>query len=118
MNKVDSDQQERLINAMEDVDTSQTDSLSTKSTAGGSQRVTLSVGVAVASTQTCRFCRIQAALANTEVVRVRIGATCTAITGTELAGNPVLTPYSICDLALLNFFSVDANAIVDIEYFG
>lgn len=94
------------------------DLLSTKSTSGGSQRVTLSGGVAVAAAQACRFCRLQVAAANTEVVRVRIGdAVIDATTGIELPGNPVLTPYSISNLNLLYFYSADVDAIVDIEYF-
>lgn len=92
-------------------------SLSTKSAAGGSQRVTLTSGTATASAQACRFCRLQCASANTEVVRVRIGATCGATDGMELPSNPVLTPYSIDNLNLLRFYSADQDAIVDIEYF-
>lgn len=91
--------------------------LSTKSTGGGSQRVTLTSGTKQASAQVCRFCRLQSAAANTEVVRVRIGATCGATDGVELPNNPVLTPYSVSNLNLLHFYSVDQNAIVDIEYF-
>ena len=98
--------------------TANEDSLSIKSTAGGSQRVTLAAGVKVGAAQACRYCRLQPAAANTEVVRVRIGATCSAITGVELPSNPVLTPYSIDNLNLLNFFSTDVDAIVDIEYFS
>ena len=92
--------------------------LSNRSTGGGSQRVTLAGGVKVGTAQACRYCRLQPAAANTEVVRVRIGATCTSITGIELPGNPVVTPYSVSNLNLLNFFSADADAIVDIEYFN
>jgi len=96
----------------------QTDSLSTKSTGGGSQRVTLSGGVAQATAQACKFCRIQVYSTNTEVVRVRIGtAVIDATTGIEIPGSPVLTPYSVSNLNLLYFYSADANAIVDIEYF-
>lgn len=101
---------ERLIESI-------TSSLSTKSKIGGSQRVTLVSGTKQASAQACRFCRIQAHSANTEVVRVRIGATCGATDGVELPGNPVLTPYSISNLNLLYFYSADVDAIVDIEYF-
>lgn len=96
----------------------QTDSLSTKSIGGGSQRVTLSGGVAQASAQACRFCRVQVHSGNTEVMRVRIGSSVTdGTTGVELQSNPVLTPYSVSNLNLLYFYSADANAIVDIEYF-
>ena len=92
--------------------------LSTKSSGGGSQRVTLSAGIAQGSAQACRFCRIQAYSTNTEVVRVRIGSAVTdATTGIELPSSPVLTPYSVSNLNLLYFYSADVNAIVDIEYF-
>lgn len=97
----------------------QNDSLSTKSDGGGSQRVTLIGGVAQATAQVCRFCRIQAAAANTEVVRVRmVTAVTDATTGVELPGNPVLTPYPVDNLNLLFFYSADVDAIVDIEYFN
>lgn len=93
--------------------------LSTKSTGGGSERVTLSGGVAQGTAQECRFCRIQVHSTNTEVVRVRIGTAVTdGLTGVEVPGNPVLTPYSVENLNLLYFYSTDANAIVDIEYFN
>jgi len=97
----------------------QNDSLSTKSTGGGSQRVTLSSGTGRGTAQACRFCRVQVYSTNTEVVRVRIGAAVTdATTGVELPGSPVLTPYSVSNLNLLYFYSADADAIVDIEYFS
>jgi len=96
----------------------QADSLITKSTGGGSQRVTLSGGLAQAVAQACKFCRIQAYSTNTEAVRVRVGSAVTdATTGVEVPGNPVLTPYSVSNLNLLYFYSADANAIVDVEYF-
>lgn len=96
----------------------QNDSLSTKSTGGGSQRVTLTTGTGQGTAQACKFCRIQAAAANTEVVRVRIGTAVTdGTTGVELPSNPVLTPYSVSNLNLLYFYSADADAIIDIEYF-
>lgn len=85
---------------------------------GGSQRVTLAAGVAQAVAQECKFCRIQVVAANTEVVRVRIGTAAGANDGIELPGSPVLTPFSVSNLDMLYFFSVDANAKVDIEYFG
>ena len=95
-----------------------TNSLSTKSTGGGSQRVTLAVGVGQGSAQACKFCRIQCYSTNTAAVRVRIGSAVEdATTGVELPGNPVLMPYSVNNLNLLYFYSTDANAIVDIEYF-
>ena len=92
--------------------------LGIKSTGGGSQRVTLTSGTAQGTTQACRFCRIQAAAANTEVVRIRIGATCGATDGIELPSNPVLNPYSISNLNQLYFYSADVDAIIDIEYFN
>ena len=92
--------------------------LSHQSESGGSQRVTLVGGVKQATAQSCKFCRIQVAAANTEVVRVRIGAVCGATDGVEIPSNPVLTPYSVSNLNLLYFYSLDANAIVDIEYFS
>jgi hypothetical protein len=93
--------------------------LFTKSTGGGSQRVTLSGGVAQGAAQACRFCRIQAYSTNSEVVRVRIGtAVVNATTGVEIPTNPTLVPYSVENLNLLYFYSADANAIVDIEYFN
>lgn len=86
---------------------------------GGSQRVTLSNGVAQGSSQICKYCRVQVADANTEVVRIRIDTAVTdATTGVEIPSNPVLTPYSISDLNQLYFYSADTDAIVDIEYFS
>ena len=92
-------------------------SLSSNSLSGGSQRVALSGGIAQAVARTCKFCRIQCASTNTEVVRVRIGSVCGANDGVELSGNPVLTPYSLENLNVLYFYSADIDAIVDIEYF-
>ena len=87
------------------------------SNGGGSQRVTLAGGVAQGTTTECRFCRIQVDSANTAEVRVRIDTACTGTTGVALPGNPTITPYSIGDLDQLYFYSTDATAIVDIEYF-
>lgn len=85
---------------------------------GGSQRVTLDTNVGQGTDQACRFCRIQTYSTNTEVVRVRIDTAVTdATTGVEIPSNPLLTPYTISNLNQLYFYSVDANAIVDIEYF-
>lgn len=96
----------------------QNDSLSTKSIDGGSQRVQLDTNEGQGPDQACRFCRIQAYSANTAVVRVRIGTAVTdATTGVEIPTNPTLTPYSVSNLNLLYFYSADADAIVDIEYF-
>ena len=106
---------ERLIEAVTNL--LETASLIKTSGSGGSQRETLVSGTKQAASQVCRFCRIQCAAANTEVVRVRIGTTCGATDGVELPSNPVLTPYSIDNLNLLYFFSADDDAIVDIEYF-
>ncbi len=102
---------------LDDLVSSAENSLSTKSPTGGSQRVTLTSGTAQGTTQACRFCRIQAVAGNTEVVRIRIGATCGATDGVELPSSPVLTPYSVSNLNLLYFYSADVDAIVDIEYF-
>jgi hypothetical protein len=89
------------------------------SLSGGSQRVTLSGGLAQATAQACRFCRVQANSGNTAAVRVRIGTAITdATTGVELPGSPVLTPYTIANLDELYFYSTDVDAIVDIEYFN
>jgi len=105
------DQLDRIIPAKEDI-------LSLKSTSGGSQRVTLSSGTGTGPNIACQFCRIQAHSGNDDPGRVRIGATCTAITGVAVPGNPVLTPYSVSNLNLLNFFNTDQDAIYDIEYFN
>lgn len=104
-----------LINA---ILTNIVNSLFVKSTGGGSQRVTLSAGAGQGSAQACRFCRIQPAAGNTEALRVQIGGAAGAATGVEVPGNPVLTPYSVSNLDLLYFYSADADAIVDIEYFN
>lgn len=86
---------------------------------GGSQRVTLASNVGQGSAQPCKFCRVQPNSGNTAAVRVRIGTAITdATTGVELPGSPVLTPYTIDDLNLLYFYSTDADALVDIEYFN
>lgn len=86
---------------------------------GGSQQVTLSSGEGQGTSQECRYCRIQAAAANTEVVRIRVDTAVTdGTTGVELPGNPVLTPYSISNLNQLYFYSADADAIIDIEFFS
>lgn len=92
-------------------------SLSAKSTGGGSQRLSLTAGVGVPAAQACKFCRIQSVSGNDDPGRVRIGSTCTAITGVAIPGNPVLTPYSVSNLNLLNFFNTDQDAIYNIEYF-
>lgn len=85
---------------------------------GGSQRLTLTAGVGQGTSQACKFCRVQAHSTNTEVVRIRIDTAVTdGLTGIELPGNPVLTPYTISDLNQLYFYSADANAIIDIEWF-
>lgn len=85
---------------------------------GGSQRVQLPGGTTVtAPSQACKFCRIQVVAANDEVVRVRIDSTCSLITGVEIPGNPVLTPYTLSNLNQLNFFSTDTDAYIDIEWF-
>lgn len=85
---------------------------------GGSYRVQLATNTGQGSDQPCKFCRVQAYSANTSVVRIRIDTAVTdATTGVELPGNPVLTPYTISNLNQLYFYSAQADAIVDIEYF-
>lgn len=95
----------------------QNDSLSTKSVGGGSERVQLDTNTGQGADQACRFCRIQPVSTNTQVMRVRIGAVCGADDGVEVPGDPVLTPYSVSNTNLLQFYSTDADAKVDIEYF-
>lgn len=118
INPATEEQQATIETDIEATNTKLDDSLSTKSIGGGSQRVTLDTGEGQGAAQVCRFCRIQTRSTNTEVVRVRIGTAVTdATTGVEIPTNPVLTPYSVSNLNLLYFYSADANAIVDIEYF-
>ena len=97
---------------------------------GGSVKVTLSGGVAQANSGTsllCAGCFVQAAIANTEVVKMNIGVAASANLGVELArqyvsgttaggaAQPLFVPIS--DLNNLYFYSADDNAIVDITYF-
>lgn len=112
------DQRERHIAEVKDHHATVQGSLTISSDNGGSQRVTLSGGVAQASAQICRFCRVQVKSTNSEVVRIRIGSVCGADDGVELLGSPFLTPYSVSNLNSLYFYSTDVDAIVDIEYFS
>jgi len=96
--------------------------LSHHSDDGGSQRVTLVDGIKTAEAQECKYCRIQCVRGNSDVVRVRLKETCSAITGVELPGPiwdgyPINTLYSISNLNMLNFFSNDKTADIDVEWF-
>jgi len=102
-------------------------------TGGGSVKVALSSGTGQGNGGTsipCAGCYVQAAIANTDVVKMNIGAAATAILGIELgrphindgtdeygAGScqPLWVP--IDDVSSLYFYSADADAIVDITYF-
>jgi hypothetical protein len=100
---------------------------------GGSVKVSLSSGTGQGNGGTsiaCRGCYVQAAAANTAVVKMNIAAAATANLGVELgrphindgtdeygAGScqPLFVPVS--DVADLYFYSSDTDAIVDITYF-
>lgn len=97
---------------------------------GGSVKVALSGGLGQGNGGTsllCAGCLVQAAIANTEVVKMNIGAVASANLGVELArqyvsgttaggaAQPLFVPIS--DIANLYFYSADSNAIVDITYF-
>jgi len=100
---------------------------------GGSVKVALSGGLGQGNGGTsiaCRGCYVQAALDNTEVVKMNIGAAASANLGVELGRphindgtdeygsgscQPLWVPIS--DVAELYFYSADADAIVDITYF-
>lgn len=91
-------------------------------------KVTLSGGVAQGNDGTslpCAGCYVQAASANTAVVKMSWGTDATANLGIELgrpfdgtdegaACQPMFVP--IDDVANLYFFSTDTDAIVDILY--
>lgn len=93
---------------------------------GGSVKVALSAGVGQGNGGTalsCAGCWVQSASANTEVVKMNIGAAASATLGVELAhadtntlkiAQPLWVPVS--DVSLLYFYSSDADAIVDITY--
>lgn len=85
---------------------------------GGSQMVQFpTANVVTATSQACKFCRVQVASTNAAVVRVRLDDTCGAATGVEIPTYPTLTPYTISNLNQLNFYSTDDDAIIYIEYF-
>jgi len=106
----------------------------TIASSGGSVKVALSSGEGQGNGGTsiaCKGCFVQAAIANTAVVKMNIGAAATANLGVELgrphindgtdeygAGScqPLFVP--VDDVALLYFYSSDVDAIVDITYFG
>lgn len=96
---------------------------------GGSVRVTLSSGVGQGNDGTSlpsAGCFVQADSANTEVVKVNIGAAASASLGVDLArqyisgttasgaAQPLFIPTD--DVANLYFYSADADANVDILY--
>ena len=101
---------------------------------GGSVKVTLSGGTAQANSgtsQPCAGCFVQAATANTAVVKMNIGIAASANLGVELgrqwvydgeteasasACQPLWVP--VDNVNLLYFYSADADAIVDITYLG
>ena len=74
----------------------------------------------------CAGCYVQASIANTEVVKMNVGAAASAILGIELArpfvsgttaasgSQPIWIPTD--DVSNLYFYSADANAIIDILY--
>jgi len=78
----------------------------------------------------CGGCFVQAAVANTAVVKMNIGAAASAVLGIEL-GRPMVYDGTeeasaatcqplwvpIDDVAELYFYSTDADAIVDVLYF-
>jgi hypothetical protein len=100
---------------------------------GGSVKVLLSSGLGQGNGGTsipCAGCYVQAAIANTEVVKMNVGAAASANLGVELgrqhindgtdeygaaAVQPMWVPVS--DVNQLYFYSADADAIVDITYF-
>jgi len=83
---------------------------------GGSAVVTLAASVGTGADTPCRFCRVQARTGNSGTTRCRIGEACTGTTGVALPPYPTLTPYSVNNLSLLNFYGTTAD-VIDIEYF-
>lgn len=99
---------------------------------GGSVRVTCSSNVGQGNAGTslpCAGCWVQAAIANSEVVKMNIGAAASATLGVDIArpqiydgateasaaaAQPLWVP--IDDVDKLYFYSADANAIIDITY--
>lgn len=105
---------------------------STIADGGGSVRVTCSTNVGQGNGGTalpCKGCWVQPAIGNTEVVKMNIEAAASDILGVDLqrphindgtneygaaAAQPLWVP--INDVDKLYFYSVDANAIIDITY--
>ena len=99
---------------------------------GGSVKVSLAVGVGQGNDGTalaCKGCWVQAAAANTAVVKMNIGAAASANLGVELGRQYVYDgtdeasaaacqplKVDIADVAELYFYSSDADAVVDITY--
>ena len=99
---------------------------------GGSVRVTLATNVGQGNGGTslpCAGCWVQPVLANTEVVKMNIGAAASATLGVDLqrphindgtdeygaaAAQPIWVP--IDDVSKLYFYSAQADAVVDITY--
>ena len=96
---------------------------------GGAVRVTCSSDVGQGNGGTslpCAGCFVQAAIGNTEVVRMNIDVAASASVGIDLArpfisgttaacaAQPMWVP--IDDVSSLYFYSADANAIIDILY--
>lgn len=104
----------------------------TIASSGGSVRVTCSSNVGQGNGGTslpCKGCFVQPAIANTEVVKMNIGAAASATLGVDLqrphindgtdeygasAAQPLFVP--VDDVSLLYFYSADADAIIDITY--
>ena len=84
---------------------------------GGSTTITIpGTPFQVAGTDVpCRYCRIQNRTGNS-TARVRIGSACTATTGVAIPAYPTLTPYTVNNLSLLNFFGT-ATDVLYVEYF-
>ncbi|KKN17993.1 hypothetical protein LCGC14_0960190 [marine sediment metagenome] len=96
---------------------------------GGSVRVTCSSNVGQGNAGVslpCCGCWVSPAIGNTEVVKMNIDVAASAILGIDLqrqyisgtsaggAAQPLFVP--IDDLSKLYFYSVDANAIIDLTY--
>lgn len=82
---------------------------------GGTQLITLSGGVGTATTQLCRSALIKPAAANTSPVYMTfVDASDTAADANDWPLDAVGTEVPVDNLAKLTFFSVDADAIIDI----
>ena len=78
--------------------------------------ITIATNAGQGSDIPCRFCRLQSRDGN-GVIRVRIGAVCTSVTGMGLPGYPTITPYPVSNLNLLYFYGATNDNVVDVEYF-